>query len=52
MFSARPPGEEAAVPDAMEAAGEHMKQEAAYELVDGKRHDLEALAPCGGSPSI
>lgn len=37
------PGEKAVMPDAVEAFGQHMKQEAAKELVGGKPHDLLAL---------
>ena len=33
-------GEQAVVPDAMEAARQDMEQEAADELVGGERHDL------------
>src|SRR5438309_12034947 len=40
-------GEEAVVADAMEAAGQHVDQEAADELVDGKRHHLGPVAPVG-----
>jgi hypothetical protein len=39
--------EETVVTDAMEAAGQHMNEEAADELVDGERHDLVALASFG-----
>ena len=37
------PGEEAVMPDAVEAFGQHMKQEAAKELVGGKPHHLLAV---------
>ena len=37
-------GEETIMPDAMEAAREHVKQEAADELVDSQRHRLAAGA--------
>jgi hypothetical protein len=40
-------GEEPIVTDAMETGGQHMEQEAADELVDGERHDLEAPAFLG-----
>ena len=35
-------GEQAVVTDAMEAAGQHMKQEAAHELAGFQRHGLVA----------
>ena len=40
-------GEETVVADAMEAAGQHVDEEAADELVDGERHHLGPLAPLG-----
>ena len=38
-------GERTVVADAMEAAGQHVDEEAADELVDGERHQLGAVAP-------
>src|SRR3979409_1614580 len=40
-------GEETVVADAMEAAGQHVDEEAADELVDGEGHHLGPLAPLG-----
>jgi hypothetical protein len=37
-------GEETVVADAMEAAGQHVGEEAADELVDGESHHLDAVA--------
>ena len=45
-------GEQAVVADAVEAAGQHVDEEAADELVAGQRHDLLARrGPWRGSPS-
>jgi hypothetical protein len=40
-------GEETVVADAVEAAGEHMDQEAADELAGGERHEFLSAAPLG-----
>src|SRR6266576_3110352 len=40
-------GEQAVVADAMEAAGEHVNEESADELVGGERHRLGPLSPFG-----
>ena len=46
-------GQQAIVPDAMEAAGQHMQQESAHELLGRQRHGLVARASLGavGLPS-
>src|SRR5260221_4174915 len=40
-------GEETVMADAMEAAGQHVDEEAADELVDGERHHLGPFASLG-----
>src|SRR5687768_18359385 len=40
-------GEQAVVADAMEAAGQHVNEKAADELVAGQRHDLVPLPALG-----
>ncbi len=44
VVDARAAGEQAIVADAVEAAGQHVDEEAADELVGSKRHRLEPVA--------